>query len=101
MNMQQMVQAMQKLQRQYEKEHKLLEEKEFSYTANGAIKITLKGNLEMTDVEILDEDLLKEKDDLIEMIKIAYNGCKDQISEAEDELANKFQQANRKGGFPF
>ena len=101
MNMQQMVQAMQKLQRQYEKEHKLLEEKEFTNTANGAISVTLKGNLEMVNIEILDDELLKEKEDLIEMIKIAYNGCKDQISEAEDKLANKFQQANRTGGFPF
>lgn len=101
MNMQQMVQAMQKLQRQYEKEHKLQEEKEFTNTANGAISVTLKGNLEMVNIEILDDELLKEKEDLIEMIKIAYNGCKDQISEAEDELANKFQQANRTGGFPF
>ena len=101
MNMQQMVQAMQKLQRQYEKEHKILEEKEFSYTANAAIKVTLKGNLEMVDVEILDEELLKEKEDLIEMIKLAYNGCKDQINDAEEQLAGKFQQANRKGGFPF
>ena len=55
----------------------------------------------MVNIEILDDELLKEKEDLIEMIKIAYNGCKDQISEAEDELANKFQQANRTGGFPF
>lgn len=101
MNMQQMVQAMQKLQRQYEKEHKLLEEKEFTYTANGAVKVTLKGNLEMADVEILDDELLSEKDDLIEMIKLAYNGCKDQINDAEEELAAKFQQSNRMGGFPF
>ena len=101
MNMQQMVQAMQKLQRQYEKGHKLLEEKEFTYTANGAIRVVLKGNLEMVDIEILDDDLLKEKEDLVEMIKLAYNGCKDQINEAEEELANKFQQANHKGGFPF
>lgn len=55
----------------------------------------------MVDVEILDEELLKEKEDLIEMIKLAYNGCKDQINDAEEELAGKFQQANRKGGFPF
>ena len=101
MNMQQMVQAMQKLQRQYEKEHKLLEEKEFTYTANGAIKITLKGNLEIVDIEILDDELLKEKEDLVEMIKLAYNGCKDEVNNAEEELADKFQQANRKGGFPF
>ena len=101
MNMQQMVQAMQKLQRQYEKEHKLLEEKEFTNTANGAVTVTMKGNLDMVSIEILDDDLLKEKEDLVEMIKLAYNGCKDQINDAEEALADKFQQANRKGGFPF
>lgn len=101
MNMQQMVQAMQKLQRQYEKEHKLLEEKEFTNTANGAVTVTMKGNLDMVSIKILDDDLLKEKEDLVEMIKLAYNGCKEQINDAEEALADKFQQANRKGGFPF
>ena len=101
MNMQQMVQAMQKLQRQYEKEHNLLEEKEFTNTANGAVTVTMKGNLDMVSIEILDDDLLKEKEDLVEMIKLAYNGCKEQINDAEEALADKFQQANRKGGFPF
>ncbi len=101
MNMQQMVQAMQKLQRQYEKEHKLLEEKEFTNTANGAVTVTMKGNLDIVSIEILDDDLLKEKEDLVEMIKLAYNGCKEQINDAEEALADKFQQANRKGGFPF
>lgn len=101
MNMQQMVQAMQKLQRQYEKEHKLLEEKEFTNTANGAVTVTMKGNLDIVSIEILDDDLLKEKEDLVEMIKLAYNGCKEQINDAEEALADKFQQANRRGGFPF
>ena len=55
----------------------------------------------MVDVEILDDELLSEKDDLIEMIKLAYNGCKDQINDAEEKLAAKFQQSNRMGGFPF
>lgn len=101
MNMQQMVQAMQKLQRQYEKEHKLLEEREFTNTANGAVTVTMKGNLDIVSIEILDDDLLKEKEDLVEMIKLAYNGCKEQINDAEEALADKFQQANRRGGFPF
>ena len=101
MNMQQMVQAMQKLQRQYEKEHKLLEEKEFTNTANGAVTVTMKGNLDMVSIEILDDDLLKEKEDLVEMINFAYTGGKEQINDAEESLADKFQQANRKGGFPF
>ena len=102
MNMQQMVQAMQKMQRQYEKEHKVLEETEFENVANGAVKVVLKGNLEMVSVEILDKDMLNADDvDMIQdMIMLAYNGCKDKINDAEEKLAAKFQQ-NAKGGMMF
>ena len=101
MNMQQMVQAMQKMQRQYEKEHKVLEETEFEYTANGAIKIVLKGNLEMVSLEFIDQELLKDDPEMVsDMIKLAYNGARDQINDAEDALAAKFQQ-NNKGGMMF
>jgi len=101
MNMQQMVQAMQKMQRQYEKEHKILEETEFEYTANGAVKIVLKGNLEMVSLEFLDPELLKDDAEMVaDMIKLAYDGARDQINDAEDALAQKFQQ-NSKGGMMF
>ena len=101
MNMQQMVQAMQKMQRQYEKEHKVLEETEFEYTANGAVKIVLKGNLEMVSLEFIDQELLKDDPEMVsDMIKLAYNGARDQINDAEDALAAKFQQ-NNKGGMIF
>lgn len=101
MNMQQMVQAMQKMQRQYEKEHKVLEETEFEYTANGAVKIVLKGNLEMVSLEFIDQELLKDDPEMVsDMIKLAYNGVRDQINDAEDALAAKFQQ-NNKGGMMF
>ncbi len=101
MNMQQMVQAMQKMQRQYEKEHKILEETEFEYTANGAVKIVLKGNLEMVSLEFLDPELLKDDSEMVaDMIKLAYEGARDQINDAEDALAKKFQQ-NSKGGMMF
>ena len=101
MNMQQMVQAMQKMQRQYEKEHKILEETEFEYTANGAVKIVLKGNLEMVSLEFLDPELLKDDSEMVaDMIKLAYESARDQINDAEDALAKKFQQ-NSKGGMMF
>ena len=101
MNMQQMVQAMQKMQRQYEKEHKVLEETEFEYTANGAVKIILKGNLEMVSLEFIDQELLKDDPEMVsDMIKLAYNGARDQMNDAEDVLAAKFQH-NNKGGMMF
>ena len=84
MNMQQMVQAMQKMQRQYEKEHKVLEE-----------------TLEMVSLEFIDQELLKDDPEMVsDMIKLAYNGARDQINDAEDALAAKFQQ-NNKGGMMF
>lgn len=100
MNMQQMVQSMQKLQRQYEKEHKLLEEKEFSYTANGAIKLTLKGDMTFVSLEFIDKDILdKDNAEMVsDMIKLAYNHIKDEIGDAENEIANKFKMP---GGFGF
>ncbi|MBP5694796.1 MAG: YbaB/EbfC family nucleoid-associated protein [Bacilli bacterium] len=103
MNMQQMVQAMQKMQRQYEKEHKMLEETDFEYTANGAVKIVLKGNLEMVSLEFLDEELLKDDPEMVsDMIKLAYQGARSQIQAAEDALEAKFQQnAKGKGGMMF
>ncbi len=102
MNMQQMVQTVQKMQKQYEKEHKILEEKDFEYTANGLVKCVMKGNFTMSKVEILDKDALSSdnKEMLEEMIAIAYNGCKDAIMAEEDKLADKYKSFGN-GGFPF
>lgn len=99
MNMQQMVQAVQKMQREYEKAHKILEETSFEYTANGLVKCTLKGNFTMEKIEILDKDALSDQDLIESTIILAYNGCKDKIMDEEDKLANKFKGMN--GGFPF
>ena len=76
---QQMIQQMQKTQREFERKQKLLDEKEFEYTANGAVKITLKGNMDFVSIEFLDKDLLNADDEdmLKVMIKLAYDGCKD------------------------
>ncbi len=99
MNMQQMIQAMQKTQRMYEKERKLIEEKEFTYTANNIVKLTMKGNLEIVSLEILDDDILNkdDKDMLIDMIKIAFDNVKNQINDAENELFEKYQNQSTLG----
>lgn len=92
MNMQQMIQNMQRAKAQYDKEHKKIEETVFEYTASGAVTVKIKGTLEIQSIEILDDDLLSDKEGLQDLIKIAFNGCKDKIMEAEDELASKFQK---------
>lgn len=99
MNMQQMIQAMNKVQRQYEKERAVLEEKEYSYTANGVVKLTLKGNMELVSLEILDDDIVNkdDKDMLIDMITLAYNNIREQILKEDDELTAKYQNQTNIG----
>ena len=93
MNMQQMVQSMQKMQRQYEKAHKELEEREFTYTQNGVVKVTLKGDMSLVGVEFLDADVLEadNKEMIEEMISIAYENVRQQIYDEEEKLADKFK----------
>jgi len=100
MNMQQMIQAVQKMQREYSKEHAKLEETSFEYTANGLVKCVLKGNFTLEKLEILDPEALTSdnKEMLEEMIALAYNNCKDQIMAKEDELSAKYQKGP--GGMP-
>jgi len=90
---QQMVQAMQKMQREYDKASKKIDESTFTYTANGVIKISMKGTLDIESIEILDDSII-DKDDiemLTETFKLAFNGCKEQIVKARDELDAQFK----------
>ena len=99
MDFQRMIQQMQKVQRTYEKERKVLEEKEYSHTVSGAISITLKGNMTLVKLEILDDSLLSadNKDMLIDMISLAYTNVKDQIMKEDEELADKYQNQSTLG----
>lgn len=101
MNMQQMIQAMNKAQRQYEKEKKILDEKDFVYTANGAVEVTLKGDYSLKEIKFVDADILKEDKEMVEdMIKLAFEGAKQLVDKASDELAEKLQKSTA-GGLPF
>ena len=100
-NMQAMIQNVQKLQRQYEKEHQAIEEKEYSYTS-GAIKMVMKGNLDLVSITFVDEEIL-EKDNaemISEMIKLAFDHIKEEINADEEALTNKFNKG-LPGGFKF
>lgn len=101
MNMQQMVQAMTKMQRQYEKERAILDKQEFKYVANGAVEVIIKGDYTLSSVTFVDPEILKEDPEMVQdMIKLAFDGAKELIDEAEEELAKKFQK-NSMGGLPF
>lgn len=101
MNMQQMIQAMNKVQRQYEKDKKVLDDKSFEYTANGVVTVTLKGDYSMVGISFADPDVLKEDPEMVsDLIKLAYDGAKALIEKANDELVEKYQK-NAAGGLPF
>ncbi len=101
MNMQQMIQAMNKVQRQYEKDKKVLDDKSFEYTANGVVTVTLKGDYSMFGISFADPDVLKEDPEMVsDLIKLAYDGAKALIDKANDELVEKYQK-NAAGGLPF
>ncbi len=94
MNMQQMLQSVKKMQREYEKEHKKLEETTFKGSANGIVEVSLKGDFTLEKVIILDDSILTkdDKDMIEEAVVLAYNKAKEEIMAKEDELMAKFQQ---------
>lgn len=101
MNMQQMVQAMQKAQREFNKEYAKLEAKEFKENANGVVEVTVMGDLTLKEVNILDDSLLSKenKEELSEMICLAYKKCQEKIQKESDEISAKFKQGA--GGMMF
>jgi len=101
MNMQQMVQAMQKTQREFNKEYAKLEAQEFTGNANGVVEVKIMGDYTLKEINILDNDLLKpeSKDELSEMIILAYTKCQEQIQKGTEDINNKFQKGA--GGMMF
>lgn len=94
MNMQQMVQAMQKAQREFNKEYAKLEEKEFKMSSNGAVEVTMLGDFTIKEIKVLDKELLKpeNEEELTEMIILAYNKIKDEIQKENDVISDKFKR---------
>lgn len=84
MNMQALLKQAQKMQKEITKAEEMLREKEYESTmAGGAIKVTVKGTLEVTKLELSDEICNVEgKQDLQELIKSAVN---DALSKATNE----------------
>ncbi|MFA6667150.1 MAG: YbaB/EbfC family nucleoid-associated protein [Bacilli bacterium] len=101
MNMQQMVQAMQKTQREFNKEYAKLEAKEFTGNANGVVEVKVMGDLTLKAVNVLDNSLLSadNKEELEDMIVLAFQKCKEQIQKESDAISKKFQQGA--GGMMF
>ena len=100
MNMQQLMQQAQKMQREMEKAQKDLEAKEFEIvSAGGGIKVTITGSKVVKNIEI-DEDIIdpEEKEMLQDMIVVAINEAISLVIKEEQKILAK-QQANMRMPF--
>ncbi len=100
MNMHQLMQQAQRLQRDMEKAQKDLEAKEFEIvSAGGGIKVTITGAKVVKNIEI-DEDIIdpEEKEMLQDMIVVAINEAISLVIKEEQKILAK-QQANMRMPF--
>ena len=100
MNMQQLMQQAQRMQREMEKAQKDLEAKEFEIvSAGGGIKVTMTGAKVVKNIEI-DEDIIdpEEKEMLQDMIVVAINEAISLVIKEEQKILAK-QQANMRMPF--
>ncbi len=98
--MQQMLMQAQRMQRELEKAHAALKEKEFVVKKAGIIEVTLTGDKKIKSIKIEPDAITADNAEMIEeTIAMAVNEALDSISKEEDELSEKV--TGRKGAFPF
>lgn len=91
MNMQALLKQAQKMQKELNKAESELKEHSYSSTmAGGLVKVTVKGTMEVTQIEI-QEELLKadEKETLQELLVSAINDVMKQASDEKDQVMKK------------
>ncbi|TLG77198.1 YbaB/EbfC family nucleoid-associated protein [Culicoidibacter larvae] len=87
-----MMQQMAKMQRDMEKKQAELDATEFVGTAGGsAVEITVNGKREVLNLSIMDELVdVEEKEELIDMLKIAINDALNKVEVETDKAMSKF-----------
>ncbi len=89
MNMQNLMAQAQKVQRELEKVTKEIEESTFE-GQSGAIKITMKGNMVVNKVEVIDTNALSDKELLEDMVMVAMNDALNKIAKVKEEKLGKY-----------
>lgn len=102
MNMQALLKQAQKMQKEIAKAESELKEKEYTSTiGGGAVKVTVKGSMEITAIDI-DDDLMnvEGKADLQDMILSAVNDALQQaVTEKESTMSQMTSGIKMPGGF--
>ena len=98
--MQQMLMQAQRMQRELQKAHEALEQKEFVVEKAGLVKVTLTGDRKVKSLEITPDALTADDAELIQdTIVAAINEALEQIQEANDKIDEEI--TGRKGGMGF
>jgi DNA-binding YbaB/EbfC family protein len=98
--MQQMLVEAQRMQRELQKAHAELEQKEFKVTKAGIVEVVMLGSRKVKSIMVDPEALSKDNADMIdETLVMALNEALDKIAEEEEAINEKITGA--KGGLPF
>lgn len=98
--MQQMLMQAQRMQRELQKAHEALEQKEFVVEKAGLVKVTLTGDRKVKSLEITPDALTADDAEMIQdTIVAAINEALAQIQEANDKIDEEI--TGRKGGMGF
>ena len=97
--MQQMIQQAQRMQRELQKQHAILDEKEFTVSKNGIVTIVMKGNGNLIKVDIDPEAMSDDKEMVEEALMLAINEASAKIK--EESAAIEERVTGQKGGFGF
>lgn len=89
MNMQNLMAQAQKVQRELEKANNEIENSLFE-GVSGAVKITLTGKNQITKVEIIDKEILKDKDMLEDMVMVAVNDALNKLMSTKEQKMGKY-----------
>lgn len=94
MNQQAMLRKVRQMQQEMLKTQEEISNTDFSQTAGGVVKVTLKGTKELVSVEILDGFEIESKEDyemLSDMIVAACKKAYDEIDKTTEEKMSKYQ----------
>ena len=95
--MQQMLMQAQRMQRELQKAHEALEQKEFVVEKAGLVKVTLTGDRKVKSLEITPDALTADDAEMIQdTIVAAINEALEQIQEANDKIDEEI--TGRSGG---
>lgn len=89
MNMQSLMAQAQKVQKELEKANYEIENSTFE-GLSGAVKVTLTGKSKVEKVEIVDEEVLKDKEMLEDMIMVAINDALSKLMTTKEQKMGKY-----------